>query len=57
MDAFGASRDKAEKYRTYSSLPYAQRDSYNIFLKQDERILSEEEVLALTPLPDIVFYQ
>lgn len=57
MDAFGPIREKAKKYRTYSSLPYAQRDSYNIFLKQDERVLSESEVLELNPLPDIVFYQ
>jgi len=57
MDAFGATRDKAKKYHKYSSLPYAQRDSYNIFLKQDERVLSEEEVLDLAPMPDIVFYQ
>jgi hypothetical protein len=57
MDAFGAFIDKVDKYREYADLPYAERDSYNIFLKQDDRVLSEEEVLDLLPEPDAVFYQ
>jgi hypothetical protein len=57
MDAFGASQDKHKKYRDYAQLPYAERDSYNIFLKQDDRVPSEEEVLELSPEPDVVFYQ
>jgi hypothetical protein len=57
MDAYGALHDKDKKYRRYAERPYSERDSYNIFLKQDERILSEEEVLQLSPQPDVVFYQ
>lgn len=57
MDAFGPSIDKHRKYTDYAELPYAERDSYNIFLKQDDRVLSEEEVLDLSPEPDAVFYQ
>jgi hypothetical protein len=57
MDAFGDSPAKRKKYRAYAELPYAERDSYNIFLKQDDRVLTEEEVLELSPEPDAVFYQ
>jgi hypothetical protein len=57
MDAFGAVHDKVKKYRGYADLPYAQRDSFNIFLHHDERVLSEQEVLELQPEPDVVFYQ
>jgi hypothetical protein len=57
MDAYGDSPAKFKKYRHYAERPYAERDSYNIFLKQDDRVLSEEEVLELSPEPDAVFYQ
>jgi len=57
MDAYGATRDKHKKYRQYADLPHAERDSYNIFLKQDDRVPSEEEVLELSPEPDVIFYQ
>lgn len=57
MDAFGEDKAKRKKYRAFASRPYAQKDSFNIFLKQDERVLSEEEVLDLKPEPDVVFYQ
>jgi hypothetical protein len=57
MDAFGPIDAKREKYHYFAAQPYAQHKSYNIFLKQDERVLSESEVLQLTPQPDMVFYQ
>jgi hypothetical protein len=57
MDAFGALHEKERKYRYFASLPHAKRKSYNIFLKQDERTLTEAEVLELSPQPDAVFYQ
>jgi hypothetical protein len=57
MDGFGEIAEKQKKYHYFSERPYAHRDSFNIFLKQDERVMSEQEVLDLAPLPDAIFYQ
>jgi hypothetical protein len=57
MDAFGPYADKVNKYKHYASRPYAHHRSFNIFLKQDEPVGSEQDVLALDPMPDMVMYQ
>lgn len=57
MDAFGPYADKVDKYRHYASRPYAHHRSFNIFLKQDEPVGTEQDVLALDPMPDMVMYQ
>lgn len=57
MDAFGAKPEKEKKYRHFASRPYAEKRSFNVFLKQDEPISSEQEVLQLEPMPDMVIYQ
>jgi hypothetical protein len=57
MDAFGEIVAKEKKYRHFASKPHAKRDGFNIFLEHDERVLSEDEVLELEPLPDVIFYQ
>jgi hypothetical protein len=57
MDAFGDYPEKVKKYRHYATRPYAQHRSFNIFLKQDKPVGSEEDVLALDPMPDMVMYQ
>lgn len=57
MDAFGEVKEKQKKYRKQSANKYAEKNSFNIFLQYDERVLSEQEVLDLIPLPDVVFYQ
>lgn len=57
MDAFGKTQEKIERYHQFASRPYARRDGFNIFLKQDERVMSEQEVLDITPMPDVIFYQ
>jgi hypothetical protein len=56
-DGFGPIREKHKKYRYFSSQPHAQHPGYNIFLQLDERVLSEQELMQLEPLPDVVFYQ
>lgn len=56
-DGFGAIGEKDKKYRYFSSQPHAQHPGYNIFLQLDERVLSEQELMQLEPLPDVVFYQ
>ncbi|HZP57106.1 MAG TPA: hypothetical protein VFC53_06080 [Dehalococcoidia bacterium] len=57
MDAFGAAPDKQDKYRLFASRAYAHHRSFNVFLKQDAPVASEQEVMSLTPLPDMVIYQ
>jgi hypothetical protein len=57
MDAFGDYPEKVKKYRHYMARPYAERRSFNIFLKQDRPVGSEQDVLALDPMPDMVMYQ
>jgi len=57
MDAFGDYPEKVKKYRHYMARPYAERRSFNIFLKQDRPVGTEEDVLALDPMPDMVMYQ
>jgi hypothetical protein len=57
MDAFGDYPEKVKKYKHYMARPYAERRSFNIFLKQDRPVGSEQDVLALDPMPDMVMYQ
>lgn len=57
MDAFGDYPEKVKKYRRYMARPYAERRSFNIFLKQDNPVGTEQDVLELDPMPDMVMYQ
>jgi hypothetical protein len=57
MDAFGAVHEKRKKYEMFANRPYAEHASYNVFLKLDERVSSEHEILSLSPQPDVIFYQ
>jgi hypothetical protein len=57
MDGWGDEQEKRDKYWAYAGLPYAERRSFNIFLRQDHRVLSEAEALQLAPSPDVIFYQ
>jgi len=57
MDAYGDYPDKVEKYHYFAARPYAERRSFNIFLKQDQPVAPEQDVLSLDPMPDMVMYQ
>lgn len=57
MDAYGDVAGKVKKYQRYADRAYAEHDAFNIFLKQDERSISAEEILRLVPEPHMVFYQ
>jgi hypothetical protein len=57
MDAFGNPQEKQQKYQMFSARPYAEHRSFNIFLRHDDHVLSEEEAIALNPSPDVIFYQ
>jgi len=57
MDAFGDIRQKVEKYERFARRPYAEYASFNLFLKLDQALLPEEEVVRLSPQPAMVIYQ
>ena len=58
MDAFGDVKAKKKKYRHFSDKPPETKlDGFNIFLKQDHAVLTEEEILQLSPVPHVIFYQ
>ena len=57
MDAFGDVATKVDKYRSFATRSYAQHKSFNIFLKQDNRVMSESDIEAINPQPDVIFYQ
>ena len=57
MDGLGDVGEKREKYEHFSSKPHSKNDAFNVFLVHDYRVLSEEEILGLRPVPRIVFYQ
>jgi hypothetical protein len=57
MDAFGEISAKQRKYAHFAAKPHARKDGFNVFLEHDERVLTEDEILDLQPLPDVIFYQ
>jgi hypothetical protein len=57
MDAFGALDEKARKYSMFSNRGYAGRHGFNAFLHQDDRVMSADAVLRLSPRLDVIFYQ
>jgi hypothetical protein len=57
MDALGGVKEKKEKYEHFSSRSHSKHDAFNVFFIHDQRVLSEEEILGLSPVPSIVFYQ
>lgn len=57
MDAFGNAEDKRKKYNLFAVRPYAEYRGFNIFLKQDNPVMTEQETLDLSPQPDVIFYQ
>ncbi len=57
MDAFGDLTRKVEKYRMFSTRSYAKHKAFNIFLKQDDKVMSESDIEALDPQPAVIFYQ
>ena len=57
MDAFGDLTRKVEKYRMFSARSYAKHKAFNIFLKHDDQVMSETDIEAIDPQPDVIFYQ
>jgi len=58
MDAFGDVKAKKKKYRHFAEKPPETKlHGFNVFLVHDHAVLSEEELLQLSPLPQVIFYQ
>ena len=57
MDGIGPPSEKADKYQLFASRPYAVRRSYNVFIRHDDPVISEDEIMRLSPQPDMVIYQ
>jgi hypothetical protein len=57
MDGLGDVNEKKEKYQHFSSKPHSKHDAFNVFLIHDHYVMGEEEIVDLTPMPRIVFYQ
>ncbi len=57
MDAFGDLARKVDKYRMFSTRSYARHKAFNIFLKHDDAVMSEADIEAIDPQPDVIFYQ
>jgi len=57
MDAFGDIEEKQRKYEHFARKPYAEKPGFNIFLEHDHQLMSETDVLELSPAASVVFYQ
>lgn len=56
VDGFGTPEEKRETYRVMTENPI-EFHGFKLWYRQDEPLMTEEEVLALDPSPDIVIYQ
>lgn len=57
MDAWGDVAAKKHMYEHFAAKPWAHNRSYNVFLRLDSAVSSEEELLQLAPTPDMFMYQ
>jgi hypothetical protein len=57
MDGLGDAAEKQRKYEFFSAQHHSKNEAFNIFLQHDDRVMSEEEILGLSPAPQLVFYQ
>lgn len=56
VDGWGPPEDKRETYRVLTEDPI-EYHGFKLWYRQDEPLMTPEEVLALDPSPDIVIYQ
>ena len=56
VDGWGPPDDKRETYRVLTETPI-EYHGFKLWYRQDEPLMTPEEVLALSPTPDIVIYQ
>ncbi len=56
-DGFGLAEEKTTKYDTLVSEEPIQYGGFKLFYRQDEPLLSPEQVLELDPAPVVINYQ
>lgn len=57
MDGWGNEEVKLAHYAMYSLASYAQRPAIKLFYEWDEPVLTQERLLALPVVPEVVIYQ
>jgi hypothetical protein len=57
MDAFGDTVEKQRKYEFFAAKSYSRNDGFNVFLEHDHNVMSELDILRLSPVPRVIFYQ
>lgn len=57
MDGFGMAAVKRATYEKYAGRPYAAHAAIKLFFNHDPDLMSEREVLLLTPPPAVIVYQ
>ncbi len=56
MDGFGGARLKLLHYERYSLAAPSERSAIKLFFRQDDPIMSPEQIQALTHVPDMIIY-
>ncbi len=57
VDGFGNPGQKIEKYKAFTSEAVRFHDGYKLFYEEDTDLMSPQEVMAMTPRPDLVVYE
>ena len=57
IDGWGPPDDKRETYRVFTADHPIEYHGFKLWYRQDEPLMTPEEVLALDPTPDLVIYQ
>jgi hypothetical protein len=57
QDGFGAPEDKIANYDRYIAAEGAKHGGFKIFYQQDDPVMTPEELMQLTPQPDVITYQ
>jgi hypothetical protein len=57
QDGFGSPEDKIANYDRYIAAENAKHGGFKVFYQQDEPVLTPEQLMQLTPQPDVITYQ
>ena len=57
QDGFGSPEDKIANYDRYVAAEGAKHGGFKVFYQQDDPVMTPEELMQLTPQPDVVTYQ
>lgn len=57
QDGFGSPEDKIANYDRYIAAEGAKHGGFKVFYQQDEPVMTPEQLMQLTPQPDVITYQ